>query len=275
MGEYYTSSVIKEMIKDGHVFLGVHVEDFVCVGTPRQLQEFLVSLRSKILDRGFIKTKSVQEIQKRKQRFCFDLDGTLVSFPEVARKYNSFLTVTKSNIRLAQELHAAGHTIIIQTARRMKTHGGNVAAVIADIGKLTIETLDKFQIPYDELIFGKPNADVYIDDNAIHAQMSTFKEIGWFRGENVDGHEGYWETKTLLPEPQSNMIMINPRAFNSVITNGDAVLKSGPSKKLDDKERERNFHENVPEELSHFFQNSYPMWMTLFLVTKFWLSRRN
>mmetsp|Transcript_37079 Transcript_37079/g.66785 ORF Transcript_37079/g.66785 Transcript_37079/m.66785 type:complete len:702 (-) Transcript_37079:128-2233(-) len=252
LGEYYTSSVIKEMMNDGHVFRGLHVEDFVCVGTPRQLQEFLVGLRSKKLDRGSMKTKSVHEIQKKKQRFCFDLDGTLVSFPEVSGDYSSVRPI-ESNIRLAQELHAAGHCIIIQTARRMKTHGGNVAAVIADVGKLTIETLDKFQIPYDELIFGKPHADVYIDDNAIHAQINTFKEIGWLRGEHVDGHEGYWEKKTLLPEPQSEMI--DPRSFNTVITVGDAVLKSGPKHVI---LGERHFYENVPEELSGYFPKLLP-----------------
>lgn len=252
LGEYYTSSVIKEMIDDGHVFKGVHVEDFVCVGTPRQLQEFLVGLRTKKLDGLSIKTKSVEDIQKKKQRFCFDLDGTLVSFPLVARDYSTVLPI-ESNIRLAQELHAAGHKIIIQTARRMATHKGNVAAVIADIGKLTIETLEKFQIPYDEIIFGKPHADVYIDDNAIHAQMNTFKEIGWLRAEHQDGHEGYWEKQTLMPEPQSEMV--DPRDFNTVMTVGNAVFKSGPTKAISG---ERHFYENVPGALRDYFPNLLP-----------------
>jgi len=247
LGEYYTSTVIKEMIKDGHVFRGVHVDDHVCVGTPRQLQEFLVGLRSKNLDRRSLKTKSVEDIQKKKQRFCFELDGTLVSFPEVPNDYSSIRPI-QSNIKLAQELHAAGHYIVIQTARCMKIHKGNVAAVIADVGKLTIDTLDEFKIPYDELVFGKPHADVYIDDHAIHAQMNTFKEIGWLRDKEFDGHEGYWEKKTLMPEPQSEMI--DPRSFNTVITVGDAILKSGPKKLI---LGERYFYENVPEELRGYF----------------------
>lgn len=251
LGEYYTSGVIKEMIDDGRVFRGIRVEDFVCVGTPRQLQDFLASLRDRDLDRGSITTKSVEDIH-RKQRFCFDLDGTLVTFPEAARDYATVKPI-ESNVKLAQELHAAGHTIIVQTARRMATHGGNVAAVIADIGKLTIETLEKFEIPYDELVFGKPHAHVYIDDNAIHAQMNTFKEIGWLRGGQDGGHEGYWESRTLLPEPQSDMV--SPRSFNTVMTVGNAVHKSGPRDAI---LGERHFYENLPGELGGHFPRLLP-----------------
>ena len=48
----------------------------------------------------------------------------------------------------------------------MKTHKGNLGGVIADIGRVTFDTLEKFDIPYDELYFGKPHAHFYIDDNA-------------------------------------------------------------------------------------------------------------
>ena len=44
------------------------------------------------------------------------------------------------------------HIIIIYTARRMKTHKGNVGKITADIGKITFDTLEKFNIPYDDFI---------------------------------------------------------------------------------------------------------------------------
>ena len=254
LGEYYTSSVIKTMITDGHVFRGVHVEDFVCVGTPRQLQAFLRSIRDKDLDHATFKTKTVEEIVgKARRRFCFDLDGTLVTFPVVPRDYTTCRPI-ESNIKLAQELHEAGHTIIIHTARRMATHGGNVAAVIADIGKVTIEQLDNFNIPYDELVFGKPHAHVHIDDNAINAQMNTFKEIGWMRSEQIDGgHDGYWEKKTMAAEPQSEMV--DPRSFNTVMAVGNAIFKSGPKLLI---QGEKYFYENVPEALQEHFPKLLP-----------------
>lgn len=54
-GEYYTSGIIDTMLKKTGVeypFVGVHVEDFVCVGTPKQLDEFLDEIREGEKRRG-------------------------------------------------------------------------------------------------------------------------------------------------------------------------------------------------------------------------------
>lgn len=67
-------------------------------------------------------------------------------------------------------LRAAGHTIVLHTARHMRTSGGNVALAVARIGRLTFEWLERYHVPYDEIHFGKPWADVYIDDNALRFQ---------------------------------------------------------------------------------------------------------
>ena len=52
---------------------------------------------------------------------------------------------------------------------KLNTYQGNVGKVIADVAALTIKQLDEFGIPYDEIYFGKPAADVYVDDKAINA----------------------------------------------------------------------------------------------------------
>ena len=49
----------------------------------------------------------------------------------------------------------------------MKTQNGNLGKVIANIAEITIKWLNKNNIVYDEIYFGKPWADIYIDDNAI------------------------------------------------------------------------------------------------------------
>jgi capsule biosynthesis phosphatase len=64
-------------------------------------------------------------------------------------------------------LKAAGHYLIIHTARHMKTCEGNVGQVIARQGAVTLNWLAKHGIEYDEIHFGKPHAQVYIDDNAL------------------------------------------------------------------------------------------------------------
>ena len=76
-----------------------------------------------------------------------------------------------------RELKSSGHYIILHTARRMKTHNGNLGRVISEIGKVTIDWLKKYDIPYDEIYFGKPWANLYIDDNG-------FRFKNW---EDLDG----------------------------------------------------------------------------------------
>lgn len=96
----------------------------------------------------------------------FDLDNTLVTYPASPGDYTSCKPMA-NNIRLVQELKAAGHTIIIYTSRAMSVNGSNVGRVLADVGTVTFDTLRKFEIPFDEVHFGKPHADCYVDNAAV------------------------------------------------------------------------------------------------------------
>jgi hypothetical protein len=49
----------------------------------------------------------------------------------------------------------------------MKTCNGNVGQVVARQGAVTLNWLARYEVEYDEIHFGKPHADVYIDDNAV------------------------------------------------------------------------------------------------------------
>ena len=98
-------------------------------------------------------------------RFCFDLDGTIL---DTSNGYDK--PILRLEVReLIHKLKSEGHIIIIHTARKMNTHKGNLGKVVADIGSTTMADLDYYDIPYDELYFGKPAADAYIDDKAINA----------------------------------------------------------------------------------------------------------
>jgi capsule biosynthesis phosphatase len=101
-----------------------------------------------------------------KKRICIDLDGVICKLKGKHEGYANLQPIpgaVEKIIKLKEE----GHYIIIYTARRMKTHSANVGRTIADIGKTTMDWLADHKIPYDELFFGKPWADVYIDDNAL------------------------------------------------------------------------------------------------------------
>jgi len=102
-------------------------------------------------------------------RICVDLDGVIAQLKQPGQTYADVPVVDGARERLAS-LRAAGHTIIIFTARHMKTCGGNAALAVARIGTQTLNWLAQHDIPYDEIQFGKPWADIYIDDNALRFQ---------------------------------------------------------------------------------------------------------
>lgn len=98
-------------------------------------------------------------------RICIDLDGVICGLKGPQQTYADVQPLPGAVAKL-KRLKENGHCIIIFTARHMKTCNGNVHKVLARIGKITLEWLDRHQIAYDEIVFGKPWADVYIDDNA-------------------------------------------------------------------------------------------------------------
>lgn len=99
-------------------------------------------------------------------RICFDLDGTLCEYKAIGGNYRSVRPLPHA-AEFVRARKAEGHTIIIATARHMKTCQGNVGMVIARQGATLHDWLAEHNIPYDELHFGKPHADLYLDDNAI------------------------------------------------------------------------------------------------------------
>lgn len=91
--------------------------------------------------------------------YCFDIDGTLCTntdgrydqaqpYPEVVACVNA--------------LYNAGHQIILYTAR------GSTTGI--DWRNRTEEQLLRWGVKYQQLIMGKPTADVYIDDKATNVR---------------------------------------------------------------------------------------------------------
>jgi capsule biosynthesis phosphatase len=106
----------------------------------------------------------------RSRIVCFDLDHTLC-FPGEGSDSHSKYALAKPNDEVIAKLRlykSRGASIIIFTARRMLTHKGNLSKVVDDIGKITEDWLRQHDIPYDDLIFGKPYYDYIIDDKALN-----------------------------------------------------------------------------------------------------------
>lgn len=91
--------------------------------------------------------------------YCFDIDGTLCSQEEdYSDAVPNWFMIERLN-----RLKRSGHEIIIWTARGSGT-GKNWSA-------LTEFQLDRWGVLYDSLHFGKPAADVYVDDRAVNPSV--------------------------------------------------------------------------------------------------------
>jgi capsule biosynthesis phosphatase len=172
------------------------------------------------------------DVKKPKLRICFDLDNTLVTYPTIINDYNSVKPIEK-NINLLNFLRGQGHEIIIYTARRMTTHNNNIGKVIKDIALTTINTLEKFNIQYDELIFGKPIADIYIDDRALNPYINNISHYGFFFGE-----EDFLHNK------------IDNNKYNIISLVDNRIIKTGPSQFI---RGELFYYQNIPQKISAFF----------------------
>lgn len=116
-------------------------------------------------------------------RIVIDLDGTICPIRQDPQQYSELLPLDGAVERI-QALKDAGHYIIISTARNMATCNSNTGRVLKNVGKVTLDWLEKFNIQYDEIFFGKPNADIYIDDRAFRFEKwedideTTLKSMG-------------------------------------------------------------------------------------------------
>jgi len=136
---------------------------------------------------------------------------------------------------LVRELKEAGHFIIISTSRLMQECGGNVGAVIAKCGHQTLTTLASLNIPYDEIHFGQPAADLYIDSSIACAAVDTEKDVGWrLRNFNRSAETG----------------MIAARHFNQVQIEGNYVIKTSSRSVL---RGEMFFYAHLPADISDIF----------------------
>tara|TARA_B100001175_G_C19179112_1_gene481234 strand:+ start:105 stop:431 length:327 start_codon:yes stop_codon:yes gene_type:complete len=94
-------------------------------------------------------------------RLCFDLDGTLCT-----NTYGDYENAEPiiSAIKKVNKLYDEGHYIMIFTARYMGKFQGDVKKVY-DFGyETTKKQLEKWNIQYHELLLGKPEFDIVIDD---------------------------------------------------------------------------------------------------------------
>jgi len=106
-------------------------------------------------------------------RIVFDLDGTLCYG---GPPYENCIPKCEAADAL-QALKEQGHTIVIHTARGMGRSAGNPGQATATIGALTVAQLRDWGFVYDELLFGKPAGDWYVDDKSVTTLAGLLKTL--------------------------------------------------------------------------------------------------
>ena len=99
----------------------------------------------------------------KKKKIAFDIDGVICS--TIGSNYSNSKPNYKA-IKKINSLHDRGYKIIIFTARYMGRTNNDLKKAY-DLGyKTTKDQLLNWGLKFDELIMGKPDFDILIDDKA-------------------------------------------------------------------------------------------------------------
>jgi len=152
--EVYISSLFKALLDRDEILTSFHLSKGMILGTEEDIAE-------------------ASDLKMNRQpKVVYDLDNTLITTDSEP---------IERNINFLKYLKDQGWFIIIHTARGMKNNDLSLAKK-----QLVIDTLTKLSIPYDELIFGKPYGDIYIDDKAHNPYDDYFyKKLGFNYSHNL------------------------------------------------------------------------------------------
>lgn len=101
-------------------------------------------------------------------KIIIDLDHTITA-PDSGQSYDDAFPNEPVISRL-REYRTQGFSIVIYTARNMRTYSGNLGKINVDTLPRILRWLEANDVPYDEVIVGKPwcgHGGFYVDDKAV------------------------------------------------------------------------------------------------------------
>ena len=101
--------------------------------------------------------------------FVFDIDGTICPIKKKEEKYEDLVPYA-SVVEKIRFYHEGGAKIVLFTSRNMNSYGGNLGLINKNTARILTEWLDKWNIPYDEIFYGKPwpgHKGFYVDDRSV------------------------------------------------------------------------------------------------------------
>lgn len=101
--------------------------------------------------------------------FILDIDGTLCPIKKKDESYAD-LVPYKEMVDKLKECKADGAKIVLYTSRNMNSYKGNLGLINKNTAPLLHDWLEKWGIPYDEIVFGKlwpGHNGFYVDDRTV------------------------------------------------------------------------------------------------------------
>lgn len=101
--------------------------------------------------------------------FVFDIDGTICPIRQKGEAYQD-LVPYKNIVEKIRFYKQNGAKIVLFTSRNMNSYNGNLGLINKNTAKVLLEWLDKWEIPYDEILYGKPwpgHNGFYVDDRTV------------------------------------------------------------------------------------------------------------
>ena len=98
-----------------------------------------------------------------------DIDGTLCGIKNPGQSYADLEPRQEMLDKLA-EYQKKGYRILLHTSRNMNTYKNNLGQINKHTAPLLLGWLAKWEVPYDEILFGKPwprKHGFYIDDRSV------------------------------------------------------------------------------------------------------------
>lgn len=105
----------------------------------------------------------------RDYTLVFDIDGTICPIKKPEERYED-IEPYQLIVKKMRYYKANGATIILYTSRNMRSYGGNIGLINKNTAKTLLDWLEKWDIPFDEIHYGKPWAGqkgFYIDDRTV------------------------------------------------------------------------------------------------------------
>lgn len=98
-----------------------------------------------------------------------DIDGTICDIKKSGQSYSELIP-KQAMLDKLREYQQKGYRILLFTSRNMNTYNNNIGQINKHTAPILLDWLEKWNVPYDEILFGKPwprRNGFYIDDRTV------------------------------------------------------------------------------------------------------------